>query len=48
MDILLNNHPEKGLGLVFHQDWFDGFSWSVSVQGKARHAAKGLSPLHAA
>jgi hypothetical protein len=48
MDILLNNHPEKGLGLVFHQDWFDGVSWSVSVHGKARLAANGLSPLQEA
>ena len=31
--------------LVFQQLWFDGFSCSVSVQGKARLVADGHSPL---
>jgi len=31
--------------LVHRPDHFDGFSWSVSLQGKARLAANGRSPL---
>ncbi len=31
--------------LVLYQPDNDGYSWSVNVQGKARLAANGLSPL---
>ena len=31
--------------LVLRQGCIDGFSWSVSVHGKARLVANGLSPL---
>jgi len=31
--------------LVLQQHYIDGFSWPVSVQGKARLAANGHSPL---
>ena len=34
--------------LVLRQAYIDGFSWPVSVQGKARLAANGHSPLQEA